>query len=57
MLKQRSTEGDVMSEHRATLSWSRGSTAFTYETYSRDPVGRFAGGVEASVAQLRDALR
>ena len=46
-----------MSEHRATLSWSRGSSAFRYESYSSDPVGRFAGGVEVSVAQPRDALR
>lgn len=35
-----------MSEHRATLSWSRGPAAFTYETYSRDHVWRFPGGVE-----------
>jgi hypothetical protein len=46
-----------MSEHRATLSWSRGFTAFPYETYSRDPIWRFAGGVEVLVAQPRDALR
>lgn len=35
-----------MSEHRATVSWKRGSTAFTYETYPRDHVWRFPGGVE-----------
>jgi len=46
-----------MSEHRATLSRSRGSTAFRYETCSCGPVGRFTGGVEVSVAQPRDALR
>ena len=57
MLEHRSTQGAFMSEHRATLSWSRGSSAFRYESYSSDPVGRFAGGVEVSVAQPRDALR
>ena len=46
-----------MSEHRATLSWNRGSTAFRYESCSCGPVGRFASGVEVSVAQPRDALR
>lgn len=35
-----------MSEHRATLSWSRGAAAFNYETYSRDHVWHFSGGVE-----------
>ncbi len=35
-----------MSEHRAQLSWSRGDTPFTYETYPRDHVLCFAGGVE-----------
>jgi hypothetical protein len=45
-----------MSEHCTTLSWNRGSTAFRYETCSCGPVGRFAGGVEVSVAQPRDAL-
>lgn len=35
-----------MSEHRATLAWSRGGAPFTYETYPRDHVVRFEGGVE-----------
>ncbi len=35
-----------MSEHRATVIWNRGPAAFTYETYSRDHVWRFDGGVE-----------
>jgi hypothetical protein len=46
-----------MSEHRATLSWNRGSTAFRYETCSCGPVGCFTGGVEVAVVQPRDALR
>jgi organic hydroperoxide reductase OsmC/OhrA len=35
-----------MSEHRATLSWERGNVPFTFETYPRDHVWRFDGGVE-----------
>jgi organic hydroperoxide reductase OsmC/OhrA len=35
-----------MSEHKATISWSRGPREFTYETYSRDHTWRFDGGVE-----------
>ncbi len=35
-----------MSEHRASLRWRRGEAAFTYETYTRDHVWRFPGGVE-----------
>ncbi|MCC6640203.1 MAG: OsmC family protein [Deltaproteobacteria bacterium] len=35
-----------MSEHRANLHWERGSQAFTYESYGRDHVWRFPGGVE-----------
>jgi hypothetical protein len=57
MLEHGSTRGDVMSEHRATLSWNRGSTAFRYETCSCGPVGPFTGGVEVAVVQPRDALR
>ena len=32
-----------MSEHRATISWSRGNAEFTYETYPRDHIWRFDG--------------
>jgi organic hydroperoxide reductase OsmC/OhrA len=35
-----------MSEHKATISWSRGDRDFTYETYPRDHTWRFEGGVE-----------
>lgn len=33
-----------MSEHTATLSWSRGDRDFTYETYSRDHQLTFENG-------------
>lgn len=41
-----------MSEHRAEISWARGGSEFTYETYSRDHTWRFEGGdpVRASAA-------
>jgi len=35
-----------MSEHVADISWSRGSSGFGYEQYSRDHTWRFDGGVE-----------
>jgi organic hydroperoxide reductase OsmC/OhrA len=35
-----------MSEHKATISWSRGDAEFTYEKYPRDHTWRFDGGVE-----------
>jgi len=35
-----------MSEHRSRVVWSRGDHDFSYETYSRDHVWRFEGGVE-----------
>lgn len=35
-----------MSEHRAHVGWKRGGASFTYETYPRDHVWRFEGGVE-----------
>jgi organic hydroperoxide reductase OsmC/OhrA len=35
-----------MSEHKATISWSRGAHEFTYETYSRDHSWSFDGGIE-----------
>ena len=34
-----------MSEHRATVAWSRDGDEFTYETYSRDHAWEFSGGV------------
>ena len=35
-----------MSEHKATIAWSRGAKEFTYESYSRDHTWRFDGGIE-----------
>ena len=37
-----------MSEHRAELLWLRGDVRFTYETYSRDHVWTFDGGMEVA---------
>jgi organic hydroperoxide reductase OsmC/OhrA len=37
-----------MSEHKATITWSRGDKEFTYEAYSRDHTWRFDGGVEVA---------
>ncbi len=41
-----------MSEHRATVTWRRGSVEFTYDSYPRDHEWEFEGGVrvEASAA-------
>jgi len=35
-----------MSEHKATIAWSRDGTDFSYKAYSRDHVMRFENGVE-----------
>ncbi len=35
-----------MSEHSAGLRWTRGDSAFTYDTYSRDHDWLFDGGVQ-----------
>jgi organic hydroperoxide reductase OsmC/OhrA len=35
-----------MSEHKATIRWSRDGKDFTYKSYSRDHAWRFANGVE-----------
>ncbi len=35
-----------MSEHKATIVWSRGGKDFGYKSYSRDHVWRFDNGVE-----------
>jgi organic hydroperoxide reductase OsmC/OhrA len=34
-----------MSEHHATVTWQRTGDDFAYETYSRDHIWAFAGGV------------
>jgi organic hydroperoxide reductase OsmC/OhrA len=35
-----------MSEHKATITWSRGGKDFGYKSYSRDHVWKFGGGAE-----------
>lgn len=35
-----------MSEHKATIKWSRGGKDFAYKSYSRDHIWRFDNGVE-----------
>lgn len=39
-----------MSEHKATILWSRGDREFGYETYSRDHAWRFEGGIEVAAS-------
>ena len=39
-----------MSEHKVTLEWKRGTESFSYETYSRDHVLLFEGGVRVSAS-------
>lgn len=50
-----------MSEHRATIAWTRGPRDFAYETYPRDHTWSFDGGVEvpatAAPAYLGDPSR
>lgn len=45
-----------MSEHRATIDWQRGGSEFTYESYSRDHLWRFEGGVEVPASAAPDYL-
>jgi len=39
-----------MSEYRATISWTRTSADFTYETYNRDHIWRVPGGADISAS-------
>lgn len=39
-----------MSEHKATVTWSRGDREFGYETYSRAHTWRFEGGIEVAAS-------
>ena len=39
-----------MSEHRASIRWSRGNRAFTYDSYSRDHQWSFDGGQTLSAS-------
>jgi len=45
-----------MSEHRATISWSRGTSDFTYDAYSRDHSWTFEGGIEVAASAAPDFL-
>jgi organic hydroperoxide reductase OsmC/OhrA len=39
-----------MSEHKATIAWTRGGRDFTYEKYSRDHAWSFDGGVRVTAS-------
>jgi organic hydroperoxide reductase OsmC/OhrA len=45
-----------MSEHRAIISWSRGTADFTYDAYSRDHSWTFEGGIEVAASAAPDFL-
>ncbi len=45
-----------MSEHRVTVSWQRTSEDFAYESYSRNHVWSFEGGVEVPASAAPDFL-
>jgi organic hydroperoxide reductase OsmC/OhrA len=45
-----------MSEHRASVSWTLGQVQFTYDSYSRDHVWRFDGGVEVRASAAKEYL-
>jgi len=45
-----------MSEHRVTIDWQRGEADFRYETYPRDHLWRFEGGVEVAASAAPDYL-
>jgi len=45
-----------MSEHRATIEWSGGSSEFTYDTYPRDHLWTFEGGIEIPASSAPDFL-
>ncbi len=39
-----------MAEHKASLTWTRGETEFTYETYPRDHEWTFEGGIRVAAS-------
>ena len=39
-----------MSEHKATIEWKRGTENFSYDSYSRDHIVMFDGGVRVSAS-------
>lgn len=45
-----------MAEHKARVAWERGNTDFTYETYPRDHIWAFEGGIEVAASAAPDFL-
>lgn len=45
-----------MSEHHATISWVRGSTDFTYETYPRAHAWNFPSGIRVEASSAPEYL-
>jgi organic hydroperoxide reductase OsmC/OhrA len=45
-----------VSEHRASINWSRGDTDFDYESFSRDHTWRFEGGISVAASSAPDFL-
>lgn len=45
-----------MGEHKARVVWERGNTDFTYETYPRDHIWAFEGGLEVAASAAPDFL-
>jgi organic hydroperoxide reductase OsmC/OhrA len=43
-----------MSEHRVAIEWSGGSAEFTYDTYPRDHLWTFEGGIEVPATAAPD---
>lgn len=43
-----------MSEHRIDIEWSLGSAEFTYDTYPRDHLWTFDGGIEVPATAAPD---
>jgi organic hydroperoxide reductase OsmC/OhrA len=45
-----------MSEHRATIAWTRTSADFTYDTYNRQHIWHIDGGVDVPASSAPDYL-
>ena len=45
-----------MSEHHATITWIRGSTEFTYETYPRAHTWSFPSGIQVEASSAPEYL-
>jgi organic hydroperoxide reductase OsmC/OhrA len=48
--------GRTMSEHHATITWRKGSTEFTYETYPRAHTWSFPSGIQVEASSAPDYL-